>query len=135
MSGIDNLGAIKVGQTIYLPVKAGASATGAAAATAAAPATTVTPAAAAPAGEVAQTGSFNVHTSSNGVFYLQVNGQLVNSANAGETVNVVAIPDKGYRVNDIIVYKTSSTERISVTNSSFVMPAYDITIYVTFRAA
>ena len=132
LSGIDNLGAIKAGQTLYLPVKASSAATTATAATAA---TTVTGVAAAPTvNTTAQAGAMNVHTSSNGLFYLTVNGQVVNSAPAGTTVSVVTVPDQGYRVNDIIIYKTASTERVTVTNSSFVMPAYDITIYVTFRA-
>ena len=142
LSGIDNLGAIKVGQTLYLPVKASSSATTTTTTAAATTTTTTTPAAAtatgvapaAPVNTTPEAGAFNVHTSSNGVFNLQVNGQIVNSAPAGATVTVVTIPDQGYKVNDIIVYKTSSTERVTVTNSTFVMPAYDITIYVTFRA-
>lgn len=135
LSNVDNLGAIKAGQTLYLPVKASAAATTAAAATTTTAATAVTGVAAAPTvNTTAQAGAMNVHTSSNGLFYLTVNGQVVNSAPAGTTVSVVTVPDQGYRVNDIIIYKTASTERVTVTNSSFVMPAYDITIYVTFRA-
>ena len=131
LSGVENLGAIKAGQTLYLPVKASSAATTAAAAgtagtTAVATAPTVNTTAAANA--------LNVHTSSNGLFYLMVDGQVVNSAPAGATVTVVTIPDRGYKVNDIIIYKTSSTERVTVKNSSFIMPNYDITIYVTFRA-
>ncbi len=130
LSGLENLGAIKAGQTLYLPVKASASAT-----TAAAAAAPVAGVSAAPTvNTTAQAGAMNVHTSSNGLFYLTVNGQVVNSAPAGTTVTVVTVPDQGYKVNDIIIYKTASTERVKVTKSTFVMPAYDITIYVTFRA-
>ena len=133
LSGVDNLGVIYVGQTLYLPVSSTVAAnapttagTGAAAGTT----TTTTPA---PVNTTLQSGAFNVHTSSNGVFHLMVNGQIVNNAKPGETVTVVTVPDPGYKVNAIIVYKTSTTERIVVTNSTFVMPASDITIYVTFR--
>lgn len=130
LSGLENLGAIKAGQTLYLPVKASASAT-----TATAAAAPVAGVSAAPTvNTTAQAGAMNVHTSSNGLFYLTVNGQVVNSAPAGTTVTVVTVPDQGYKVNDIIIYKTASTERVKVTKSTFVMPAYDITIYVTFRA-
>ena len=135
LSGLADLGVIHVGQTVYLPVSSGT-------ATAAAPASTGTAAAGgavtgvatpAPVNTTVQAGAFKVHTSSNGVFNLQVNGQIVNSAKAGDTVTVVTVPDPGYKVNDIIVYKTSTTERIQVKDSSFTMPASDITIYVTFR--
>jgi len=132
LSGVDNLNVIRPGQTIYLPVKNAAAATVPAAAGGAAPAAAATTPA--PVNTKAEAGAFTVHTSSNGVFHLMVNGQIVNSAKAGETVSVVTVPDQGYKVNDIIVYKTASTERVTVKNSSFTMPAYDITIYVTFRA-
>ena len=142
LSGVDNLGAIRVGQILYLPTPGAAAAnTGgvvpavAGTATTATTATTVTAVTpAAPVNTTPQAGAFNVHTSSNGIFHLEVNGQIVNSAKSGETVTVVTIPDQGYRVNEIIIYKTSTTERVTVTNSSFTMPAHDITIYVTFRA-
>lgn len=132
LSGIENLSVIKAGQTLYLPVAGKAGTAAPAAGTAAAG----TAGAAAPAtvNTTPKAGSFKVHTSSNGVFTLQVNGQIVNSAKPGETVTVVAVPDQGYKVNQIVVYKTSTTERITVTNSSFTMPANDITIYVTFKA-
>ncbi len=154
LSGIDNLGVIKAGQTIYLPVKASVSATSPATAktdtskktdtstktdatsTKPAAATTTKPAAATttPVNTKAQAGAFMVHTSSNGVFHLEVNGQIVNSAKAGETVKVVTVPDQGYKVNEIVVYKTSTTDRIEVKKSTFTMPDHDITIYVTFKA-
>ena len=135
LSGLNDLGAIRAGQILYLPVTASASATTAVAAPATVGTVTQpTTTAGTPVNTTATTGAMNIHTSSNGLFYLLVNGQVVNSAAAGQTVTVVTIPDQGYKVNDIIIYKTSSTERVTVTNSTFTMPAYDITIYVTFRA-
>ncbi|MBR1456127.1 MAG: LysM peptidoglycan-binding domain-containing protein [Oscillospiraceae bacterium] len=139
LSGITNLGAIRAGQTIYLPVKAGTAATttsssgtGSSAGSGSGASSGGT--AAAPVNTTPEAGAFNVHTSSNGVFNLQVNGQIVNSAKAGEKVTVVVVPDQGYKVNDIVIYKTSTSERVTVSNNTFTMPDHDITIYVTFRA-
>jgi len=66
---------------------------------------------------------------------LQVGGQVVNTANQGQTVTVVPIPDYGYALESISVTKTGATDRVAVTNNSFVMPAYPVSIVVTFKPA
>ena len=78
-------------------------------------------------------GAYNLHTSSNGTFVLTVGGQTVNSANQGQTVTVVPIPDKGYSLESITVTRAGSAERVAVSGNSFVMPAYEVTIVVTFK--
>ena len=81
------------------------------------------------------TGSRTMHTSSNGTYLMQVGGVTVNTANAGQTVTIYPIPDKGYVLNAISVTKTGGSDKVTVTGNSFVMPDYDVTISVTFKAA
>lgn len=80
-------------------------------------------------------GAYSLHTSSNGTYVLQVGGQVVNTANQGQTVTVVPIPDYGYALESISVTKTGATDRVAVTNNSFVMPGYPVSIVVTFKPA
>ena len=52
----------------------------------------------------------------------------------GDTVVVNAVPDAGYRVKSITAYKTGDeTVTIEVTGSSFVMPAFPVTVAVEFE--
>ena len=52
----------------------------------------------------------------------------------GDTVVVNAVPDVGYRVKSITAYKTGDeTATIKVTGSSFVMPAFPVTVEVEFE--
>lgn len=80
-------------------------------------------------------GAYSLHTSSNGTYVLQVGGQVVNTANQGQTVTVVPIPDYGYALESISVTKTGAADRVAVTNNSFVMPGYPVSIVVTFKPA
>ena len=80
-------------------------------------------------------GNRTMHTSSNGTYIMQVNGVTVNTANAGQTVTIFPIPDKGYVLNGISVTKTGGSEALTMNGNSFVMPDYDVTISVTFKPA
>ena len=80
-------------------------------------------------------GSRTMHTGANGTYIMQVGGVTVNTANPGQTVTIYPIPDKGYVLNGISVTKTGGSDAVTVTNNSFVMPDYDVTISVTFKAA
>lgn len=52
----------------------------------------------------------------------------------GDTVVVNAVPDAGYRVKAISVHKTGDeTVKVEVAGSSFVMPAYPVTVAVEFE--
>lgn len=88
-----------------------------------------------PSGGAAGGGAYSMHTSSNGTYLMQVNGQTVNTANKGQVVTIYPIPDKGYVLNAISVTKTGGTDVVVVTNNSFTMPDFDITISVTFKPA
>ena len=133
-----NLGAIQVGQVLYIPVPGTAAVnTAAVAATTTTPAgtTTVTPvntaAATTPVNSNAPT--YMIHTSSNGTFVLQVNGANVNTAHVGDKVKIVATPDSGYYVSNVTVAKTNASESVPVASDlSFTMPAYEVTVYVRF---
>ena len=119
---------IYVGQVLTLPapgtIAGGTSPAGGGSGTT--PSGTITP---------ASGGAYSLHTSSNGTYVLQVGGQVVNSASQGQTVTVVPIPDKGYALESITVTRTGAGERVVVTNNSFVMPAYEVSIVVTFKPA
>ena len=54
----------------------------------------------------------------------------------GQTVVVNAVPNEGYQVKSITVYKTGDeTVTVDVTAGSFVMPAYPVTVAVEFETA
>ena len=90
-----------------------------------------------PTGTVTPTsgGAYSLHTSSNGTYVLQVGGSVVNTASQGQTVTIVPIPDYGYTLESISVTKTGAADRVAVSNNSFVMPAYPVSIVVTFKPA
>lgn len=61
------------------------------------------------------------------------------TAAENETVTITASPNTNYEVDAVTVTKTDGTETVSVTGSgnsyTFTMPAYDVTVNVTFRAS
>ena len=56
------------------------------------------------------------------------------TATETETVTITATPDDGYRVAGIVVLDESSNP-VTVTGNTFVMPASDVTVTVTFEVA
>lgn len=89
-------------------------------------------------GSVNNSGYFNLvsQNAENGTFDLQVSGKTVKTASAGQLVNVVATPETGYAVDTIKVVKVGdAATAVTVSNSSFVMPSYSVTISVTFKKA
>ena len=133
LNNTDNLGSIKVGQTVFLPVPASTAVSGGTAAS----------------GNTQNTGTAtannstpnNVVSTSNGSFYLQVNGVNTNDAKAGDTVKIITQPDPGAAVKEIIVYKAGdmstqvSLNEVGENQWSFVMPSYAVSISVTFAVA
>lgn len=78
-------------------------------------------------------------TPSNGSYTIQVGEAAAVSANTtannGETITLVATPASGYRLKAWDVYKTGeSTTKVSVSNNTFTMPAYAVTVSATFEA-
>lgn len=74
--------------------------------------------------------------SNNGSFTVTVNGDEVNKAAEGQTVKINADPAFGYELESITVTRsTNSATTLTVTNQSFVMPKYDVTVKVTFKSA
>ena len=86
-------------------------------------------------GGIGSTGAYSMHTGSNGTYLMQVGGKTVNTADKGQVVTIYPIPDKGYVLNGISVTKTGGTEAVAVTNNSFTMPDYEVSISVTFKPA
>lgn len=55
------------------------------------------------------------------------------TAYAGDVVTISANPDSGYQLEEWDVYKTGdSGTKVTVTNNSFTMPAYDVTVSAVF---
>ena len=57
--------------------------------------------------------------------------QVPETANPGDTVTITATPDSGYMVGTIIV--NSGQGKVDVTGNTFVMPASDVVVDVTFK--
>lgn len=77
----------------------------------------------------------------NAVYAITIDGATVNgtvaadksSAIAGATINLTASPSSGYVLDEWNVYKTGdSSTKVTVTNNSFTMPAYGVTVSATF---
>lgn len=126
-----NMGVFRVGEILYIPVSGVVSAN-----------TTINggtgSVSGSTTGSVSTSGAYNLvaQTPTNGSFDLQVSGKSVKSATSGQTVNVVTTPDTGYAVDSIKVTKVGdSNTSVTVNNGSFVMPAYSVTVSVTFKQA
>ncbi|MBO5960494.1 MAG: InlB B-repeat-containing protein, partial [Paludibacteraceae bacterium] len=67
------------------------------------------------------------------------NGAIVadkTSAAAGATITLTATPNAGYVLDNVDVYKSDDpTTKVTVLDNQFTMPAYDVTVAPTFRAA
>lgn len=121
-----DMGSFRIGEILYIPVTGVVSAT-----------TTVTPGVGSTTtGSVSTSGAYNLvsQTPSNGTFDLQVGGKSAKSATAGQTVTIAATPDTGYAVDTVSVTKVGdSSVSVSVSNNTFVMPSYSVTVGVTFK--
>ena len=134
LNNTNNLDVIKAGQIFYVPGPGGGVTTtvatvgtvGTAVATTTGVVTTIEP---------VQTSKMASGTSAHGSFVLQVNGQTVNAATAGQTVTIVATPEAGYTVNTVTVLKDKGTASVPVNGMSFVMPNSAISVNVTFKKA
>lgn len=125
----DDLGKFRVGELLYIPV-AGVVDTNTNVGGGNSGSST--------SGNVNNSGYFNLvsQTAENGTFDLQVNGKTVKTASAGQLVSVVATPETGYAVDSIKVVKVGdAATSVTVSNSSFVMPSYSVTVSVTFKKA
>lgn len=125
-----NLGSFRVGELLYIPVSGVVSVDNTVNGGTTGGSTTT--------GTVSTSGSYNLvsETPKNGSFDLQVSGKSVKTASAGQLVNIVPVPDTGYAVDTIKVSKVGDTATTTtVTNNSFVMPAYSAIVSVTFKQA
>lgn len=73
----------------------------------------------------------------NGSFTVKINGSAVTAAQSNETVTVTPTANSGYELDTITVCKTGdSSTTVTVTNSNtFTMPAYAVTVNVTFKVS
>ena len=54
---------------------------------------------------------------------------------AGTEITLTNVPEEGYELDEYVVYKTGDpTTVVTVTDSKFSMPAYDVTVSGTFKA-
>lgn len=125
----ENMGAIKAGQLLYLPVPAVISANQGGGANSGNTNTGTT--APAPA-------QYEIYTSiSNGELLVQISGVTVTKAKAGDTIKVECTADKGYTLDKISVTKHGdAAASVEVAeDGSFKMPAYAVDVKVSFKAA
>ena len=131
LNNTDNLNRINVGQTFYLPV-AGATIVVPTTTTTTTPGTTpsTTPATT----PAPQNYQLKKQSSAHGTFTLQAGGKEITTAANGTNVQIVATPESGYKVYTVTVMKTGGEQAVTVNSMSFTMPAYDVTVSVTFKA-
>ena len=71
-----------------------------------------------------------------GTFTVKVGNSEVESAAAGDTVTITPTAASGYALDKLTVAKTGDTNTtVTVTNNSFTMPDYPVTVTVSFNAA
>ena len=74
------------------------------------------------------------NAATNGSYTVKVNGSAAASAQLNDTVTVTPAASSGYELDTITVCKTGDTATtVPVTNGSFTMPAYGVTVSVTFK--
>ena len=125
-----NLNFIKAGATILIPVPATA--------VTANPASAAVPVSTTPSSTTAATTgqyyTLNLTGAVNGTYALTVNGQSINSANAGQTVHVVTTPDHGFMLDRITVVSDTNNTAVQVdSNNNFVMPESNVRVSVVFK--
>ncbi|MGN0462578.1 MAG: hypothetical protein ACI4HZ_09055, partial [Ruminococcus sp.] len=79
---------------------------------------------------------FNIvkNSPSKGSYTVTGTGVVDNTAQCGSTVTITPSPEAGYELDSITV-KRSDGQTVTVTDNSFTMPAYHVTITVKFRTA
>lgn len=125
----ENLAQFMVGEVLYIPVTGLVSSN-----------TTVTPGTGSTSTDatINNSAAYNIVslTPTNGSFSLLVDGAAATSAFAGKTVEVVASPNAGYALSAISVTKVGDTNTtVTVSGNKFVMPAYSVSVSVTFAQA
>ena len=123
----DNLDAIKVGQTILIPVAGTGAASGSSQSGTSSGTSVITNGA---TGAAYYT--LNKSGAVGGTYALTVNGQSINAASAGQVVHVVATPDHGKKLSNISVVKVNGTGVAVDANNNFVMPACNVSVSVLF---
>lgn len=132
----DDFSAIKAGQILYLPVPGTVQSSSSGSNTSTSSGNT---------GSTGNTGTnqptqakqYSIYSYfSNGTLQLQVNGNAVSKAKAGDTIKIDGKPDSGYTLSSVTVYKYGDSEKtIEVKDNSFIMPEYDVVVKVEFKAA
>ena len=80
--------------------------------------------------------AITANSATNGSYTTKVNGSTAASAQFGDTVTITPAASNGYELNTITVTKTGDTETtVPVTNGTFTMPAYAVTVSVTFKVS
>ena len=127
LNNTENLNRISVGQIFYLPIPGAVSA---------APAQPAQGTQNASQPVAAQT-YYHVtkQTSAHGSFVVQVGGKDATEIYPGASVNIVASPEAGYKVYTVVVTKAGTEQALPISNMNFTMPAFDVTVSVTFKAA
>lgn len=123
----DDFAAIKAGQLLYLPVPGTVSSSGGSTGGSTGGGTTTpTPAK-----------QYNIYTYiSNGTLQLQINGNAVSKAKAGDTIKIVDKPNTGYALDKVTVYKADDEAvTVEVKDGSFKMPEHDVVVKVEFKTA
>ena len=93
-----------------------------------------------PGGDETQEYAINCTEAKNGSYAAKINGKEVDKALSGQTVTVETYPAAGYKTKIITYRKADDADGEQITvpmggdgNGCFVMPAYDITLAVSFQ--
>ncbi len=127
LNNTNNINYIQAGGLLYVPVAGGGGGGGGGGGIT--PTPTPTPS----SGNVY---NLTKETAEHGSFILKVDGVEAASSNAGKTVTIVCKGDSGYAQNAISVYMTGDpSKKVTVTNNTFVVPEFHVTVKVTFAKA
>ncbi|WP_085832365.1 S-layer homology domain-containing protein [Clostridium merdae] len=78
--------------------------------------------------------AITANAATNGSYTVKVDGSAVTSAQSNEKVTITPTANSGYEVDAISVCKTGDTSTtVTVSSNAFTMPAYPVTICVTFK--
>ena len=78
--------------------------------------------------------AITANSATHGSYTVKVNGSAAALAQLNDTVTITPTASSGYEVDTISVYKTEdSGTTVTVTNGSFTMPDYGVTVNVTFK--
>ena len=129
LNGTTNLNRILAGYTVYIPALSSLVVK-----TVTTTSTTSSSSSSSSSSTTSTGYNINFGSTSEGAPYATVSGTTVTKADAGKTVTIVPNANTGYAQETISVANAAGA-KITVTNNTFIMPAGDVTVNVTYSIA